>query len=130
MKRIGLSLGLPLLALLLGVAAPRAASAHEGRGGGHVATHAAYGGWRGPVVTRPEHVAPPVRVAPARPIYYAHPGHVVAPSVGRWGWNGGRRVWFGVATVVPYDGWSWTPAHWTWDGYQWIWAEGYWAPPV
>jgi hypothetical protein len=139
MKRITLTLGLPLAALLVSVAAPRSASAHERRGHdrtGH-GNHAAHAPrqpqrahWRAPVVTRaPAPIATPVRLAPPRPVYVG-PNRVVAPAAGHWGWHGQRRVWFGVATVQPYAGWSWTPAHWVWDGYQWIWEEGYWAPPA
>jgi hypothetical protein len=147
MKRIALSVGLSLLALVVGVAAPRAASAHGG-GGGHGGGHAggwhgggsfhasaapafhggAGGGWRGGVANVNVHSG-------ARPGYgyRGHPGwgygYGGSPAVGHWGWQGPTRVWFGVATVAAYPGWSWAPGHWVWDGYRWVWQEGYWAPP-
>jgi hypothetical protein len=132
MKRIGLSLGLPLVALLVGVGASRAASAHESRGHGHTATHAvrpAAAAWHGTAALRPAHGATPVRLAPPRPVH-VRPGVVVTPAAGHWGWHGPRRVWFGVESFRPYAGWVWTPAQWVWDGYQWTWQGGYWAPPV
>lgn len=155
MTRIGLSLGLPVLGLLLGVATPATASAQGWRGGGHSAAPAAHagGGWRGAAVTRPamtSHVAVGGRGYVGRPAYGVRPGYVnhpgyvghpgyagrpaygygVGPVVGHWGFHGGARVWFGAATVSPYAGWIWTPGTWAWDGYQWAWQDGYWAPPV
>jgi hypothetical protein len=146
MKRIGLSFALPALGLFLGVATPATASAQGWHGGGHVAVPAG-GGWRGGVVTRPAvvpHVAVAPRVYVGRPGYLGHPGYVgrpgyvghpaydygVGPVAGHWGWHGGSRVWFGVATTQPYPGWSWAPGAWVWDGYQWVWQDGYWAPPA
>ena len=144
MKRIGLSLALPALSLLVGVATPATASAQGWRGGGHVSAPAAHaGGWHGGVVTRPAvvgHVAVGPRGFAGRPVYGgrpgydARPGYVghygVGPVVGHWGFHGGVRVWFGAATVAPYPGWIWTPGTWVWDGYQWVWQDGYWAPPA
>jgi hypothetical protein len=158
MKRIGLSLALPVLGLLVGIATPATASAQGWRGGGHVSAPAAHanGGWHGAggggwhggaVATRPAY-GPHVAVGArgyvghpgygVRPGYGYHPGYVarpgyyghVGPVVGHWGFHGGARVWFGVATVAPYPGWLWTPGTWVWDGYQWVWQDGYWAPPV
>jgi hypothetical protein len=143
MKRIGLSVALPVLGLLLGVGTPATASAQGWRGGGHVTALAAHagGGWHGAVATRPAygpHVAVGVRGYVGHPGYGVRPGYVarpgyyghVGPVVGHWGWHGGTRVWFGVSTVVPYSGWFWTPGTWVWDGYQWVWQDGYWAPPA
>jgi YXWGXW repeat-containing protein len=148
MKRIGLSLGLPVLGLLLGVATPSTASAQGWRGGGHAAPAAhASGGWHGAAVTRPAvvpHVAVGARGYAGRPAYGVRPGFVarpgyigrpaygygVGPVAGHWGWRGGTRVWFGVATVSPYAGWIWMPGAWAWDGNQWVWQDGYWAPPT
>jgi hypothetical protein len=145
MKRIGLSIALPVLGMLVGVATPATASAHGWGGGGHftAAPHASWG-WHGAAVTRPA-VIPHVAVGPrgyaGRPVYGPHPGYYgpgyvhhygygVGPVVGHWGWHSGVRVWFGAATVAPYAGWIWTPGTWVWDGYQWVWQDGYWAPPA
>ncbi|HVZ73198.1 MAG TPA: hypothetical protein VHJ20_12545 [Polyangia bacterium] len=129
MKRIGLMFAVPLAALVIGIAAPRAAEAagwRGGGGGGHAAAPAHGGGWRG---------------APAghthAPAYggrsyvgggYGHGYYAPHAAVGHWGYHGGVRVWLGVPTVRPYAGWVWTPGQWVWDGYQWVWQEGYWAP--
>jgi hypothetical protein len=137
MKRIGLSVVAPALGLLLGLATPATASAQGWHGGGHGAAPVAHasGGWHGAPVTRPavvHNVAVGPRGFAGRPVY-VHPGyagHYVGPVAGHWGFHGGTRVWFGVATVAPYPGWIWTPGTWVWDGYQWVWQDGYWAAPA
>jgi hypothetical protein len=150
MKRIGLSLVLPVVGSLFAVATPATAFARGwgGGGGGHAApaAHAA-GGWHGAAVTRPSympHVAAGGRAFAAHPVYGGHPGYAghpgyvgrpaygwhVGPVAGHWGWHGAARVWVGVSTYCPYPGWIWTPGIWAWDGYQWVWQDGYWAPPA
>jgi hypothetical protein len=155
MKRLGLSLALPVFGLLAGVLAPSTASAHGFGGGGHAggsshgggafhgapafhgsagfhgapAFHAGVGGgWRG----GPAHVATPARGYVgygARPAY----GYGARPAYGY-----GGRAYYGAGPAAGYWGWhgatrvwiggSVAPyAGWGWSAGQWVWSGNQWV---
>jgi hypothetical protein len=132
MKRIGLSLGLPVLGLLLGVATPATASAQGWRGGGHAAAPMAHagGGWHGAAVTRPAyvpHVSTPARSYVGRPAYAARPVNGGRPAYGaRPGYGYGARPGYGAHLgygVGPVAG------HWGWHGATRVWIGAATAMP-
>jgi hypothetical protein len=147
MKRIGLSLGLPVLGLLLGVATPATASAQGGRGGGHAASPMAHagGGWHGAPVSRPasvSHVALPARGFVGHPSYGARPGYVghgagygARPAYGtgaRPGYLGRPAYGYGVGPVAGH--WGFHGATRVWIGAStmmpypgWYWTPGSWV---
>ena len=152
MKRIGLSLALQVVGLLLGVVTPGTASAQGWRGGGHAAAPAAHagGGWRGAPVNRPmvaPHVSTPARSFNAHPAYVAHPayGYGARPGYGgRPAYGYGARPAYGYGArpsygfgygVGPVAGrWGWHGATRVWIGAStaapypgWYWTPGSWV---
>jgi hypothetical protein len=127
MKRLALSIGLPLLAAVLGVGTPAVASAHGWRGGGAVVGRGGgYGGYGGGY----RGYGGGGHGGYAYPRYGSiHPYYGAYPAYGHWGSVGPTHVWFGIGRGAPYAGSVWTTGGWVWNGYQWVWQPGYWAPP-
>jgi hypothetical protein len=149
MKRIGLSLALPLLALVLGISAPRDASAAGWRSGGHAAApafHGGGGGFRGGFVGHAApHFAAPARGYGTRPAYGVHVGGGVGARPGygaRPAYGYGARPAYGYGARPAYGyGYGSTIGHWGWHGPTrvwigaaavapypgWIWSAGQWT---